>query len=337
MNSRHALDILGAITVVSPPSAGGVEDYARTIAEASGARFFSFKSISLPSNVKAVLRGDGHTLFIQVSHYGYHTRGIPLELLNWAKLRKHAGERLGCYFHELYAFGPPWRSSFWLSPLQRYITIEMVRLSDFWMANQQAAARWLLRVGGDKPHEVLPVFSNVGESAQYLPARTSALVVFGSAGSRERAYRSAGPDFLDWAARRGLEVHDVGARIADQQLSGRLRRHGVKEHGTLPKHGVSELLSRAMYGVVAYPLEYVAKSGVFAAYCSHGVCPLVISRTYPQVDGLLRGTHYLGWPGPQGEAQDCSSVGRHAFEWYSGHSIRAHARALLRLSGQAVE
>src|SRR5262245_37004064 len=122
------------IRVVSPPVAGGVSDYGKTISHAAKAEFISFEERGRTS---ALDIGSG-TLFIQVSHYGYQKRGIPLGLLRWLRAQKSSGIRIGFFFHELYAFGPPWTSSFWLSPLQRYITGEMARLSDFWITNRQA-------------------------------------------------------------------------------------------------------------------------------------------------------------------------------------------------------
>ena len=50
-------------------------------------------------------------------NYGYAPRGCPAWLVRGiARWRSGAtGRRLVTYFHEVYATGPPWRSSFWTS------------------------------------------------------------------------------------------------------------------------------------------------------------------------------------------------------------------------------
>src|SRR5262245_419322 len=59
-------------------------------------------------------------VLLHFSGYGYQKRGIPLWLVqglrNWS--RRASGISLVTIFHELYATGRPWQSSFWLSPMQ---------------------------------------------------------------------------------------------------------------------------------------------------------------------------------------------------------------------------
>ena len=64
--------------------------------------------------------------------YGYAKRGCPFWLVkgleNWKRNTNNA--QLVTMFHELYAFGPPWTSSFWLSVFQRNLVERLVQLSD---------------------------------------------------------------------------------------------------------------------------------------------------------------------------------------------------------------
>jgi len=332
LRARHS-DPAGVITVICPPGGGGVRDYAEIVAEATGSPLLSPLGRHWYSQAAAMPLAShppGSTLFVQVSHYGYQRRGVPIRLLRWLKRCRRMGTRIGCYFHELYAYGKPWNSSFWLSPFQRYITCEIAKLSDFWITNQLSSAEWLLRTSGSKPHRVLPVFSNLGEAERYTPRRTDTLVVCGSPELRAQTYHLAGPGLLDWAKRWSLNVHDVGSRLSDRRLRQDLCRRGVIEHGMLSKQSASSLLSHAKYGAVAYPAKHIAKSGIFAAYCAHGVCPLVITEPCPPTDGLAEEVQYLRWP----ELRDCelgkhSSIASRAFEWYSQHSISVHSRTLL--------
>ena len=48
-------------------------------------------------------------------------------------------------FHEFHAMGPPWRSSFWLSPLQRRLATSLTRLSDGLVTSLELHRRILLR------------------------------------------------------------------------------------------------------------------------------------------------------------------------------------------------
>jgi hypothetical protein len=73
-------------------------------------------------------------VFLHYVGYGYQKRGCPYWLVqglrHWQCGRK--GSRLVVMFHELFAFGPIWRSSFWLSYFQRYLTGQMARIADQW-------------------------------------------------------------------------------------------------------------------------------------------------------------------------------------------------------------
>src|SRR5262245_33289304 len=69
------------------------------------------------------MSGRDTTIFLHYVGYGYDKRGCPSWLVEgleqWRRLA--GGRRLVTMFHELYAFGMPWRSSFWTMPLQRSI------------------------------------------------------------------------------------------------------------------------------------------------------------------------------------------------------------------------
>src|SRR5262249_21374532 len=56
---------------------------------------------------------------------------------------------------------------------------------------------------------------------------------------------------------------------------------------------VSELLERTRFGFIAYPLDFIGKSSVFAAYSAHGVVPIVLSDKHGAFDGLQPVRHFL--------------------------------------------
>ena len=129
--------------------------------------------------------------------------------------------------------------------------------------------------------------------------------------------------------RHRLEIHDIGAPIADRQLAATLRANGVVLHGRLNDEEVRAVMADAMFGLLAYPVEYVAKSSVFAAYCAHGVCPVLFSQRYGEADGLVAGWQYLpGLPATRDFVDYAKAVGQSAFEWYQPHQLQRHAEVI---------
>lgn len=316
------------ITVVSPPGSGGVNDYAGLVARAIGARHLSFQEARDET-------GAG-PLFIQVSQYGYHPRGVAFELLQWTRRQKAAGRPIGLFFHELYASGPPWTSSFWLSPLQRHVAAALARTCDFWITNRQASADWLLRAAAPKPHAVLPVVSNVGEQPEYRPHREPSLVVFGSPGVRSATYQALGETLFTWAAGNGITLQDIGPDHTDAALLRRLHDGGVRLHGLLDVTSAGALLSTAMFGALGYPAAFVAKSSVFAAYCAYGACPVLLSHDRAPHDDLAANVNYLtSLPDTKDLWCISGSIGKQAWSWYRPHALSVHAATILRLLGSA--
>lgn len=269
-------------------------------------------------------------LVINYVGYGYAPRGAPLWLLRAVEnIRQRLPDiRVLVMFHELYATGHPWQSAFWLSPLQRYVARCLVELSDSWITNREDSAKWLRQYAPDIPHAVLPVFSNVGEQAIYSSMRRAKIVVFGGSVLRRATYLAAGSALFSWAKDQGLEIHDIGPPITDERLASELKKMNVCFHGQLTAADASSQLMDAELGIVAYSGNFVAKSGVFAAYCAHGVCPVLISKLHTPMDGLIADQHYLaGIPHPAGPCTHWKSVAACAWNWYRTHRVNTHAEA----------
>lgn len=323
------------VAIASPLTAGGVADFTGKLLEGFQpvAKQYVWSRQDL-RQLDFALSSD--CTFLQYSGYGFAKRGAPLWLLRELRRRRDTTHKLGIFFHELFAMGPIWSSAFWLSPLQRTIARELAQLSDFWVTNREASADWLRRYAGNKPHAVLPVFSNVGEMPAYLPTRAGKVIVFGGAGLRLATYRAGGNVFFAWAKRQGLEIHDVGPSFADEDINARLADEGVTIHGRLNACEVSSVMADAMFGVVQYPVDYVAKSGVFAAYCAHGLCPILLSNHYPSSDGLTAGVQYLpGIPDKELVSDAISTMGQAAWTWYQPHRLSAHLSVLRALMSES--
>ena len=308
---------------------GGVYDFARILQTEMGADIVNLVLFPVGTTRHSKIQA-GDSLILMMTGYEYSKRGTALWLLREMERQRHKIKKFGVFFHELYAFGPPWQSAFWLSPVQRYVVRRMAEISDFWMTNREESAQWLCRYAGHKPHAVLPVFSTVGEP-QSLPAtRKNRLMVFGGAGLRTKTYRTAGRELFQWAKRQSLEIHDVGSPVTDTQVMDTLTANGVIQHGRLEASQISDLMRDALFGVTAYPVNYMAKSSVFATYCAHGLCPMILSNgKYAPADGLLAGQHYLpGVPTGLVDIDKTHRIGEDAWGWYQSHAVASHCNAL---------
>lgn len=311
--------IANHITHLYPPVLGGVSDYVdvcRRHDPQSDQCFLDKKSAVTTSLA-------GHYL-LHYSGYGYAKRGAPLWLLNKIQQDRPHIKTLGIFFHELYASGPPWRSSFWLSPVQRHIARRLAEIADYWLTSREGSAQWLCQFTNNKPHAVLPIFSTVGEMTYYSTSRANRVVVFGGAALRQATYRAAGEALFSWIQAQGMMLHDIGPPIHDLALSTALERTGAMAHGRLEPEEVSKLLAEAAFGMVTYPANYVAKSSVFAAYCAHGVCPILISKHYAPSDGLVAGQHYWASLPTKVQQDRFEEIGRAAWEWYQLHRVASH-------------
>jgi glycosyltransferase involved in cell wall biosynthesis len=229
------------------------------------------------------LRPDA--VLLHYSGYGYAKRGAPVWLVQGLRRWKARapGRRLVAMFHELWAHGPPWRSSCWMFPVQRAIVAALLRLADAHLTNTELYARRLRRLAPHRsPVAVLPVLSNIGEPSDLPPleAREPLAVVFGQPGMRARVYRHF-EAFLPALHAAGIEaILDIGPPLAGHATDEPALP--VTRCGYLDAAPASAMMLRARVGLLDRPLDFAAKSGIFAAYAAHGLIPVI--RTLP-VDG----------------------------------------------------
>lgn len=323
------------IHFVIPDMQGGVYDFARILRSEMGPDMINLVPLSV-NNAKAWEIQSGDSVVLQMSGYGFSRRGTALWVLREMERRRHEISKFGVFFHELYAFGPPWKSAFWTSPAQRYMVRRLAEISDFWMTNREGSAQWLRRYAGNKPHAVLPIFSNVGELRSLPSARRGNLVVFGSAKLRTVTYRATNRALFQWAKQQSLEIHDIGSPVMDQQVMETITANDVIQHGRLGAGDISDLMRDALFGVIAYPVNCIAKSGVFEAYCAHGLCPVILSKGHAPSDSLLAGQHYLpGLPTGIVDTDKAQRIGEGAWEWYQSHGVARHVAVLREFLGIA--
>lgn len=312
------------ITMIIPDQSGGVEDYAGLMAQhMDNARVLRFKGKDGGIDL------DGDRVLLHLSGYGYARYGAPLHLLGWLRRHRPRMKRFGIFMHEAYAVPTRITSSvFWVWRLQRYVASQMAKRSDFWISNTEFKHDWLMTQAGDLPHLLMPVYSNIGEAVTFPANKRRRLLVFGSEPVRAGTWRDAGEALFRWTAAAGIEVHDIGSPLRDPGQLEVLRAHDVVQHGRLPVERIHELMRDASHGLVSYSPHDVAKSGIFAAYCAHGLVPVLLSPNTGTFDGLVRGTHYLqGVPAADPTPADTERMAHAAYDWYQGHSVAATVRA----------
>jgi hypothetical protein len=335
-----------------PPVVSGVGDYALLLAEellhrhnlhtrfivgdldwsrASEMNGFSVTRASArePESLARLLNEQacaGRPVLLHYVGYGYEKRGAPFWLVKGVEQwRRAQSGRLVTMFHELYAFGPPWRSSFWTSPLQRRLTKRLARMSDHCVTNIRRFARYLepRLVPQSRRVNVLPVFSNVGEFYQRERRRHNEMVIFGGAGWRESAYVNSKDALIKICRALNInQIHDIGPRLSARfELPVR-----IEWHGPMPASEVGEVMRNARFGFFTYPTPYLGKSGIFAAYASHGLIPITLDENdEANEDQLQIDNHFLTCSGLARNTDGISAVGEHVHAWYTKHRLAVQA------------
>jgi hypothetical protein len=273
--------------------------------------------------------GDkGATVLLHYVGYGYQKRGAPLWLVKGLEAWRSDScrRRLITMFHELFAFGPPWRSSFWISPLQRWLVARLARISDSCVTNIRRYARNLesWRHPDSGCVEVLPVFSNVEESEVWASNRRNEMVIFGSRGWREAAYTNSIADLIKVCRLLDIRrIHDIGP-----PLSTRIELPiNIEWHGILSPPVVKEIMQNAMVGFFTYPTPFLGKSGIFAAYASHGLVPITGDENdEANEDHLQLNNHFFTYSALESNKTAMSCVGEQVHRWYAKHRLAVQAQ-----------
>ena len=350
-----------AISIVPrlPPAIDGVGDYALTLARqlrlglgiemhvivgdrawagATEIEGFPIDKVELRSaaTLLSLLLSCCQNSTIVLLHYvghGYAKKGCPSWLIkgleHWKK--NVANVPLLTMFHELYAVGPRWTSDFWLSPLQKDLAARLARLSDRCVTNRQGSAKALYELSRGKHTQIttLPVLSNMGETETVRPLseRERRLVVVGQGKSKLRVYRESLPELSRACEVLEIEeIWDIGPSTG-LDLSSVIKMP-IVELGQKSVPEISDILSKSCAGFLNYNVEHLAKSGIFAAYCAHGLLPISYRSSTLPVDGIEARIHY--WiPDSQGiilnSVEELQAIADNAPTWYQTHSLSVQA------------
>ncbi|HEV7516023.1 MAG TPA: glycosyltransferase family 1 protein [Thermoanaerobaculia bacterium] len=310
---------------------GGVSGYAAALAGGL-ARCCGIESdlVAAGSSLD-VGRLDASACLLHYVNYAYHPRGCPArlvgELCRWRQGASGPGERrLVTFFHEVYATGPIWRSSFWLSPVQRRLAAALARGSDRVATSLDLYGRMLARFQPRGEVVVTPVLSTVGEPETVPPLaeRPPRMLVFGGTGVRGRAYGPAREALA--AACHALDIEEILDLGPAREVPAAVDGTPVRALGPLPAAEVSARMLGARAGFLVYPPGFLPKSTVFAAYCAHGLLPVRAGSRRPGGSEAPDPPHWAPAPTspPTKELQALASAAR---SWYLQHSIERQAES----------
>ena len=344
-----------------PPTISGVGDYALILARAlreqhdlhtifavahpgreGTEQLDGFAVIPLPhaAAVLSRLAQQFERVLLHYVGYGYHQRGCPIWLVqglgssHLARSTKNGVRSVApliTMFHELFAFGPPWRSSFWTHPIQRWVCCRLARQSLSCATNRTQSVRLLEHMRRLKAVEHLPVFSNVGELRELppLPSRTRRMVLFGGEGWR-RTSITTDLKALQQACRSldVTEIIEIGPGITPKPDIGIFWR----TEGCLSPSEISHRMRDAVAGFLSYPTHCLGKSGILAAYAAHGLVPILPARCLKKnSDGLVPGEHFVVAEQLTKDHGSIAQVQSAIFNWYGGHRIERQGNEMARL------
>lgn len=270
--------------------------------------------------VEALEAAGTETVLLHFVGYAYAHWGLCFLLVEGIRRWKSRSlrRRLITVFHELYAFGPPWRASFWTSLPQRRIAHALALLSDAIVCSNALVEERLRDWQPTVEIQRLPVFSNVGELSDPAPLseREPVAVVFGGAGRRRKLYERLLQKREILSQLAVEEVVDIGPPT---EVPAALDGVPVRSLGILPGCEVSAVMARSRIGLGEVPFHVVAKSGVLAAYHAHGLLCVNVSLIGRLIDDIAEGQHFAGVASLKKGSLDAEAIAARGYQWYRGH------------------
>jgi hypothetical protein len=279
-------------------------------------------------------------------NYGYQKRGLPFWLLPVLRtLRKSCRGRFLVIFHELFASGPPWKSEFWLRPLQKKIARDVVRLADTRLVSSESMRQMLEELVPGLDVVVHPVPSAFGEPVidpvQLRERGNHRWLICGGTELVERSLRS----FLRIAGAIPAEVAPRNLVVLGGMENSRVRQLlkalpdiDCEYYSAVSPETASQILSTCAFAWLDYFTagsanpDLLLKSSSFANVCAHAVvCIAPSGSTAISLENDLL-------PGPftiaHGEVKMPSGkerpdIARAIYDWYHRHaSVATLARVI---------
>ena len=277
-------------------------------------------------------------------NYGYNRRGVPVWLPRAIRAIRGQGKLL-TVFHELYATGSPRQSAFWLRPLQRRIARAIAAISDLALVSSDSMRDQLLGLETRTQVLVHPVPSNFGEPNLASVALTERdphrWVICGGNELIERSLRSflrIAPQIDPTISPRELVVIGGAEKAALRESLERAPDLRTFYHPEIDGEMASKILGGCAFGWIDYfvrpdvPLPLILKSSAFAAFCAHGVIPVMPNLGIPIRcrDDVLPGPFYVS-PAEQHlpSVSERGKAARSTYDWYQRNASSAHLAQII--------
>ena len=352
---------VGTILQILPrasPGRDGVGDYARTLAVRL-AQHHGLKTIFISPTggndlapaaaaARETKADRSAAIVLHYVNYGYSRKGVPLWLPPALhRLQQTTGAAPITVFHELYASGSSWRqSAFWLRPLQVRVARSIAALSDTCIVSSEVARQQLARLAPKTRINVHPVFSNFGEpafsSSEIAQRDSHRWIICGGTELVERSLRSflAVASFIPerFAPHDLLVIGGSDNPAVRQMLEGETTIR-TQYRPQVEANAASELLAEATFGWMDYfhqstvPMPLILKSTTFAAYCAHGVIPVLPhSGAIVALGGdALPGPFFIATSEQNLPAESDRAANAALFyQWYERHAASGHLAASIK-------
>jgi hypothetical protein len=290
---------------------------------------------SIPEGIGTIIVHFGSYPYFQDNlkgNFGVDTPFWLIEALQSVVKSRHL--KLIVMFHELPKF-------YWsrmqlhlfgfLNPIHSIVSRRLARMADAVFTNT-TGSQVILSKWQRKSVTKLLVFSNMGETESSPPSivRKRRLVIFGGAG-RSRIYKNNFQALIQSCKSLGIEeICDVGPSLKlTEHLSSEIK---LVEMGWCSQTEISELMLTSLAGCIDYSLYpgELGKSGIFAAYCAHGLVPILTNYNPSEADGLYMNQHYLALDSKLSNLDsglaELQMIAEKAYEWYQTHTLKKIAK-----------
>ena len=293
-------------------------------------------SVHTAEKFRAAIPNDIQSIIVHFSAYPYFNTslkgslgfGTPFWLIDALRsVVKSQQLKLVVMFHELPKLY--WKQFYvfdFLNPIQCIVSRRLARMADTVLTSstkfQAVLSTW---IGKDVPK--ISIFSSMGEPESIIPLRMRQrrLIIFGGS-ARARIYNNHSPALIQSCQLLDInEIYDIGSTLTlpDYSQAG----IDLRSIGFRSPTEISELLSTSLAGCIDYtPFPgNLGKSSVFAAYCAHGLVPILTRYNPSEVDDLYNDRHYLVLGSELAilNLDRLQIVADNADRWYRGHTTQA--------------
>lgn len=264
--------------------------------------------------------------YFNTSLRGIFGKGTPFWFANDLKLLvQNRKIKLIVMFHELPKLH--WKQFFFfnfLNPIHSNVSHRLAKIADTIITNSTYQQAMLSKWSGKDVTKV-QIFSNMGEpdTVPSLTARQRRLIIFGGS-ARIRIYQQYFPTLIESCKLLKItEIYDIGPLVPVPEYSDIDIK--LVQMGFLSQPEISKLLLNSFAGCLDYfrcP-GGLGKSGVFSAYCAHGLVPILTEYDASEADEIYINQNYLVLGSQLGNLSldQLQAVADKAHKWYQGHTL----------------